>query len=238
MDEEEREMIIHYRNLGLRIERTETFNDCGIDTMSLMLGEERTLANRTEIRRKLVQFCNDHRGNRALISMLCRARELIHNLGDHDLESVAAELFTHRCRGVEPAEQCSEIAVPKCRDFTVEEINAVRSKLNMHKSSASFIAMFMARLSEHALSSLVESHKSVVAEPPAPMEKQPIFILGKDSKQHLKNGAIRTLFDWTNANYGLGKVELMRRMGKMPRGIFAEFVRDNTVLKHHCTVDN
>ena len=29
----------------------------------------------------------------------------------------------------------------------------------------------------------------------------------------------------------------MRRMGKMPRGVFAEFVRGNTVLKHHCTVN-
>ena len=65
----------------------------------------------TEIRRKLVQFVKDHRGNRALISMVRDEAEMQHNLGLHDLESAAEEMFTHRCRGVEPAEQCSEIAV-------------------------------------------------------------------------------------------------------------------------------
>ena len=32
-------------------------------------------------------------------------------------------------------------------------------------------------------------------------------------------------------------VELMRRQRKIPRGVFASFVRGNAVLKHHCTVN-
>ena len=113
-----------------------------------MLGEERSLANRTEIRCKPVQFVNDHRGNRVLISMLSHCQELDHNLGSDDLESAAQELFTHRCRGAELAEECSEIAVPENRDFTDEEIDAVKWKLNMHRSTASSIVRFMAGLSE------------------------------------------------------------------------------------------
>ena len=113
-----------------------------------MLGGERSLENRTEIRRKLVQFVNDHRGNRALISMLGHCQELDHNLGEDDLEPAAQELFTHRCRGAELAEECSEIAVPENRDFTDEEIDAVKWKLNMHRSTASSIVRFMAGLSE------------------------------------------------------------------------------------------
>ena len=143
MDEEDERLFRHYHSYGLQIERTDCCDDCGLDTMSLMLGEERSLANRTEIRRKLVQFVKDHRGNRALIYMLVHVGELTHNLGDHDLGSVAEELFTHRCRGVEPAEECIEIAVPEPRNFTDEEIDAVRWKLNMHKSTANQIARFM-----------------------------------------------------------------------------------------------
>ena len=35
----------------------------------------------------------------------------------------------------------------------------------------------------------------------------------------------------------MGAVERLRRERKLPRGFFVAFVRDNTVLKHHCTVD-
>ena len=125
-------MFKYYRSHGLQIEPMDCMDDCGIDTMSLMLGEYRTFPNRRAIRRKLVQFDQAHMGNRALISMLSRTGELLHNLGDDDLESVAEELFTHRCRGVDPAEQCSEIDVPESRDFTNEEIDACRRKLKMH----------------------------------------------------------------------------------------------------------
>ena len=55
-DAEDEGLFRHYHCHGLRIERTECCDDCGPDTMSLMLGEERSLENRTEIRRKLVQF--------------------------------------------------------------------------------------------------------------------------------------------------------------------------------------
>jgi hypothetical protein len=134
LDEEDEETIRHYRLHGLQIERTDGCNDCGIDTMSLMLGEERSLENRTEIRRKLVQFLKDHRGNRALISMLFEVGELQHHFGLHDLESAAEELFTHRCRGVEPAEQRSEIAVPESRHLTDEEIDAWRVRQMKRKS--------------------------------------------------------------------------------------------------------
>ena len=108
--------------------------------------------------------------------MLSDLGELRHNLGSHDLESVAEELLVHRCRGVEPAEQCSEIDVPDCRDFTDEETDAVRWKLHMHKSPKKSIVRFMARLSQEAVSSLVLSHKSVVAESQAPKAKEPNYM--------------------------------------------------------------
>ena len=99
MDEDDECLFRHYHSHGLHIERTECCDDCGPDTRSLMLGDERSLENRTEIRRKLVQFVDEHRGNRALISILSHCQELNHNLGCHDLESAAEELFTNRCRG-------------------------------------------------------------------------------------------------------------------------------------------
>ena len=189
-DEEEEEMLIHYKSHGLQIERTECCDDCGPDTMSLMLGEERSLENRTEIRRKLVQFVNDNRGNRALISMLSYCQELNHNLGFDDLESAAQDMFTHRCRGAELAGECAEIAVPAHRDFTDEEIDAVKWKLNMHRSTTSSIVRFMAGLSEKTVSSLVLEHKSVVAEPPAPKTKKLQYIVGKNPPWHAKRAAL------------------------------------------------
>ena len=122
--------------------------------------------------------------------MLSHCGELDHNLGHDGLESAAAELFTHRCRGVEPAEECSEIVVPECRDFTDEEIDAVRWKLNMHKSTTSSIVRFMACLSEKTVTSLVVEHKSVVAEPPAPKAIKPKYILGKDKPWYDKKAAL------------------------------------------------
>ena len=113
------------------------------------------------------------------------------NTRSHDLEAVAEELFTHRCRGVEVAEQCSEIAVPNCRNFTDEEIDAVRASLNMHKSTASSIVRFMGRLSEQALSSIVVRRRSVVAEPPAPIEKKTQFILARDRTWLSKRNALQ-----------------------------------------------
>ena len=236
-DDEDEEMLRHYHSRGLHIERTECRDDCGVDTMSLMLGEDRSLLNRTKIRRKLVRFVKRHRGNRALISMLSLVGELRCNLGNHDLESVAAELFTHRCRGVEPAEECSEIAVPESRHFTDEEIDAVKRKLNMHKSTDYQIVRFMTRLSTQAVSSLVVAHKSVVAEPPAPKSKKPKYILGRDRPFSERMAALQHFWDWTKERYSLREVESMRQLKRMPRGLFAEFVRDTTVLKHHCTVD-
>ena len=73
-------------------------------------------------------------------------------------------------RGAELAEECCKIAVLETRDFTAEEIDAVRWKLKMHKSTARSIARFMSTLSAQAISRLVVRHKFVVAEPPAPKE--------------------------------------------------------------------
>ena len=140
--------------------------------------------------------------------MLFETGELQHHLGLLDLESATEELFTHRCRGVAPAEQRSEIAVPECRHFTDEEIDAC----------------------------LVVRHNFVVAEPPAPKEGVHKYLIGGYKKKDFRNDAIRTFFDWFQENYGLGEVEKMRQMRKMPRGVWAEFVRGNPVLKHHCTV--
>ena len=57
-------------------------------------------------------------------------QELDHNLADDDLEAAAEELFTHRCRGAELPEEGSLLAVPKARDDTEGEIQAVKWKLN------------------------------------------------------------------------------------------------------------
>ena len=116
--------------------------------------------------------------------MLCDTGELksTSNLGQHDLESAAEELFVNRCYGVEPTEPCSEIAVPQWRDFTDEEVEAVKWKLKMHKSPTSSIVKFMTRLTEASLSRTVTQYKSVVAEPPEPKAKPPKFILGRDKQ--------------------------------------------------------
>ena len=56
-DEEEQRMFTQYHSCSLRIERTEACSDCGLDTMSLHFGEERSLKSRTHIRGRLITFC-------------------------------------------------------------------------------------------------------------------------------------------------------------------------------------
>ena len=112
MDEGDKAMFTHYfSSHGRCIERTDATGDCGVDVMSLMLGEERSPQKRLEIRGKLVKLVNDNRGNRALIAMLSGCQELNKNLGTEDLDSAAQELFTNRCCGDKLAEECGEIAV-------------------------------------------------------------------------------------------------------------------------------
>ena len=234
-DAEDEEFFKHYHDLGLQIERTECMDDCGIDTMSLMLGEERSLERRIEIRRKLVKFVIAHRGNRALMSILTHCQEMTRNLGTDDLESAGQELFTHRCHGAEPRGECSTIAVPVLRSYTDEETDAVKWKLNMYRSTASAMSSVMAVLSEKTVAGIVLAHKSFLAEPPAPKANKRCFILGKDPPFTEKRAALHYFFDWCSEKHGLEAVQEMRRQRQMPRGYFADFVRDNTVLKRHLT---
>ena len=134
------------------------------------------------------------RGNRPLIEMECHCQELNHRLGTDDLESAAQELFNHRCRGADIAGECREIVVTVDGDFTDEEIDAVKWKLNMHRTTASSIVKFMARLSEITVSSLVVEYKSVVAEPPAPKAKKHQYIVGKNPPWHAKKAALHQFF--------------------------------------------
>ena len=53
-----------------------------------------------------------------------------------------------------------------------------------------------------------------------------------------KEGSSSYFFDWSREKYGLGAVETIRRERRTPHGFFAAFVRDHTVLQHHCTVNN
>ena len=151
--------------------------------------------------------------------MLSGCQELNKNLGTEDLDSAAQELFTNRCCGDELAEECGEIAVPVAvpviRDFTDKEVDAVRWRLNMQKSSRPLVLKVMAILSERTLSRLVVEHTSVVtsavAEPPPPKSKQIRYIFGKNPTWPVKRAAIQHFFDWCKENKGLGTVETMRR---------------------------
>ena len=85
---------------------------------------------------------------------------------------------------------CSEIDVPEIRDFTDEQIEAVKWKLNMHRSTASTVVRFMAGLTDKTVASLVVKHKSVVAEPPAPKPQKHHYILDKTPPWHVKKAAL------------------------------------------------
>jgi hypothetical protein len=136
------------------------------------------------------------------------------------------------------AEECCEIAVQANRSFTNEEIDAVKWKLKMHRSSVPSIVKLMTGLSDKTLSSVVVEHKSVVAEPPAPTSKKippsRQYILSRDMPWPVKRTAICCFFDWCLETHGMDVVDTMRREKKIPRGLFAGFVQCNPVLKHHC----
>ena len=149
-DDEDKAFHDHYElTHGLLIERTEAMGNCGIDTVCLLAGDtDRTPENHQAIRHALVAFVKKHSGNRALIAMLHTQSELGHHIGLTDLEQSARELFAHHCCGdiVEHDQHVGEVAVsaedgtlhlavPVERDFSEEEIAAVRWKFNMHKLS-------------------------------------------------------------------------------------------------------
>ena len=105
------------------------------------------------------------------------------------------------------------------------------------------VRRLMSTLSEKALASLVKEHRSVVAEAPVPTAKKihqcRRFLFSKDPPWPVKKSVVAFFFcDWCYENHGMGVVETMRRERQMPHGLFVQFVRCHTVLKHHCTEGN
>ena len=92
-------LYVTYLSLDLHIVRTVADGDCGLDAMTLMLGWERTAANRKALRIELATFAFKLQGNRAFIAMLYGVGELTQHLGLFELDSAGAEVLVE-----EPAE--------------------------------------------------------------------------------------------------------------------------------------
>ena len=87
------EMFRIYRDKGLRLLETVTDGDCGIDVCNMILGWERTPANRQKIRNRLCEVAFKSQGNRAFIWLMYSQYEIDHHKGLYALEDSFIELM-------------------------------------------------------------------------------------------------------------------------------------------------
>ena len=160
--------------------------DCGVDVLNLIVGVERQLEVREALRLELAGFLLKHVGNRALIAMLFDLGEVAVHLGRVELETEAAKLLntTHHTHhgdgrgdalvhgehdthhgeddGVALAHgdgaPCGPSAVVD-RIFSVEEVNAVKWKCQLYKSSPECVQRLLSALPVSIIEYVVQEHQ-------------------------------------------------------------------------------
>ena len=97
------------------------------------------------------------------------------------------------------------------------------------------IINLLQQLSELTIASIVEIHKSPVAERPVPVIMKKVYFIGRDKPWAFKRPAVEHFFEWVEENYVKNKVATIMTEKAITRGLFAAFVRGDPVLLHHCT---
>ena len=87
------EMVGVYKSLDLHLLQTVADGDCGIDVCNMILGWERTPANRRTLRDRLCDCAYKSRGNRAFIWLMCVSGEITRHAGLHNLSEAFEDLL-------------------------------------------------------------------------------------------------------------------------------------------------
>ena len=87
------EMFSVYTDIGLSLLQTVADGDCGIDVCTMILGWERTPANRQKVRDRLCDAAYKSRGNRAFIWLMHSSGEITNHMGLHALDESYCELL-------------------------------------------------------------------------------------------------------------------------------------------------
>ena len=135
--------------------------DCGLDVLCLMGGLSRCRLQRDSLRTELSAFVLKHAGNRALISILFQLVEVTEHLGLFELAAAGAELVVddaHHGDGEAPRPI-------RARDFTEEELCAVRWKCKFNTASPEMLQTLMRALPEWCIQSAVQDYKAREPEP-------------------------------------------------------------------------
>ena len=164
-----------YASLGINVIETVAEGDCGLDVACMMLRQPRGRLRRNTLRCELCAFALEHVGNRALVACLHGLGEFKANLGFFDLESSAELLLARLHHGsgenafvaeaghhgdgdaVVPAAPApetdhtgavivSEASKDNEKRFFEEEIEAIKWKCQLQKSSSEFVHALLRKL--------------------------------------------------------------------------------------------
>ena len=164
--DETSEMVGVYKSLGLHLLHTVADGDCGIDVCNMILGWERTQANRQIVRNRLCECAYNGRANRAFIWLMHVSGEItrhdgVQNLSDsfedllqthdnpaafagHHGDGVGIVAVKHNDSGLLNHHGSGVPAVPQpgdcpAREVTDEEFEAFKWKCSLHKMPAPII---------------------------------------------------------------------------------------------------
>ena len=248
-----------YLSLDLHIVRTISDGDCGLDAMCLMLGWNRCKQNRDRLRSELAAFALKHIGNRAFIAMLHTLGELSSHLGLFELESAGAEMLadsgaaevvpaigaelvvaaakkSHHGDGGAPLVDAAA-SEAKQQNFSDEHILAVTWKCRLQKSSPEFAHDLLRRLPEDCIERMREEYQNRATEKAGEDTADKMsFLLGRGALLTTQIKAAQSFLRWCETSHGpLQPKESERlKLGRLPRGKFAEYVRAHPVLQRAC----
>ena len=197
--------------------------DCGLDVLCLMGCLSRCRLQRDSWRTELSAFVVKHAGNRALISILFQLVEVTEHLGLFELAAAGAELVVddaHHGDGEAPRPS-------RARDFTEEEMCAVRWKCKFNMASPEFLQILMRALPEWCIQSAVQDYKAREPEP-TPVKSKPPFLTSRDNLLSKRLLAGQHFTEWCTAHFPpsttIGGHQGLLKMG-VPKGWFRAYAK-------------
>jgi len=179
-----------YSAKGLCLIETLMDGNCGIDVFNMILGLDRTPANRRAIRTKLCEVALKSMSNRAFIWLMYNQGGISHHMGLNSLNGSFIKLMemhghkrVFKCNGVvvEVSHNGSGApAVPQSGDcpgieVTDEEVEAVTWKCGLHKMSPSLIKDMILQIGDKVMSDIVKQYNG--RELAVPKTRPPRVIL-------------------------------------------------------------
>ena len=247
-DDETETFQARYRSVDRIVLETVDDGDCGLDVLNMMAGSERRLESREELRNEIARFLLKHAGNRALIAMLRDLGELSHHLGRFELEGDAAKLLApHGEHDTDHGDGAVMHVIDSI--FTAEEVQAVKWKCQLYKSSPQSVQRILSALPHSIIQQAVQEYQR--REPPKPPSRKIAVLQSRDAKLPHKLSAARHFLQFCKETYGtdrgdgvprgpqLGtKEETALRNGKTPRGWFKAYTVSVTILGKHTSTKN